>query len=70
MRSDKENEAEEPKEKWKNKEGEEQIPTRDNSSSLSDIKNDDHIDVSEDNDAFLSKYNEDGNFIGWSNDWS
>ena len=64
MRPGKEDEAEELREEWKNKEVEEHIPTTDKSSSLSDIETDDYSDDSEDDDAFLSKYDEDGNFIG------
>ena len=64
VRQGKEDEAEELREEWKNKEVKEDIPPRDKSSSLSDIKTDDYSDDSQDDDAFLSKYNEDGNFIG------
>ena len=64
VRQGKEDEAEELREEWKNKEVKEDIPPRDKSSYISDIKTDDYSDDSEDDDAFLSKYNEDGNFIG------
>ena len=60
----KEDEAKSLREEWRNEQAGEQILSRDKSSSLSDIEEDDKYDDSEDDDAFLAKYDSDGNFIG------
>ena len=64
VRPGKEYEAKILREEWKTKEVEEHIVRLDKSSSLCDIEADDNYDDSEDDDAFLAKYDEDGNFIG------
>ena len=66
----KEDEAKSLREEWRNKQAGEQILSRDKSSSLSDIEEDDKYDDSEDDDAFLAKHDSDENFIGWTITWS
>ena len=60
----KQDEAKSLREEWRNKQAGEQIPSRDKSSSLSNTDEDDKYDDREDDDAFLAKYDSDGNFIG------
>ena len=64
VRPEKEDEAKEIREEWRNKDVEEHIPSKDKSSSLSDIEVDSNTDNSKDDDAFLAKNDDDGNFIG------
>ena len=64
VRPGKEYEAQTLREEWKTKEVEEHTSRRDKSSSLSDIEADDNYDDSEDDEAFLAKFDDDGNFIG------
>ena len=64
VRPGNESEAKELREEWRKEPMEEVHPTREKSSSLSSVEEDDTGNDSEDDDAFLAKYNEDGEFIG------
>ena len=64
VRPGKEYEAQTLREEQKTKKVEEHTSRRDKSSSLSDIEADDNYDDSEDDEAFLAKFDDDGNFIG------
>ena len=64
VRPGKEEDAELLRKEWRKDQQEDSICSTGENTSLSDIDEDDIIEDSEDDEAFLAKYDNDGNFIG------